>query len=289
LVLFRELRDSLEQMKIQIDTLSSDKRSATTEFRVQEMAHKKYISERREEAKLKRKEEKEAAEAQKMKEWQEIKANEEPFEKERALMSTLIVYCQKLLPAANENSSEDLNSTNSSEVNTKVDLKNIQQISKDESAPENCTAYRKNDDDDFLFAGVTKKSGNKSKGAKKLKARNLKHNPETYMQFGSLSIQPPISSKEVPIVIEKLKSKKLFLEELAEKEKMARKLNEPSMYVDYLDDDLKLNSVTGEHNTVIKIGKKMKDHKKDTNGSFHPDQFPCLPQPSIKDESIFCF
>ena len=69
MVLFRELRDSLEQMKIQIDTLSSDKRNATTEFRVQEMAHKKYISERREEAKLKRKEEKEAAEAQKMKEW----------------------------------------------------------------------------------------------------------------------------------------------------------------------------------------------------------------------------
>ena len=97
---------------------------------------------------------------------QEIKANEEPFEKERALMSTLIVYCQKLLPAANENSSEDLIN---SEVNNIVDLKNIQQISKDESAPENCTVYRKNDDDDFLFAGVTKKTGNKTKGAKKLK------------------------------------------------------------------------------------------------------------------------
>ena len=97
---------------------------------------------------------------------QEIKANEEPFEKERALMSTLIVYCQKLLPAANENSSEE----NNSEVNNIVDLKNNQQqISKDESAPENCTVYRKNDDDDFLFAGVTKKTGNKSKGAKKLK------------------------------------------------------------------------------------------------------------------------
>ena len=78
-------------------------------------------------------------------------------------MSTLIVYCQKLLPAANENSSED-----NSEVNI-VDLKNNQQISKDESAPENCTVYRKNDDDDFLFAGVTKKTGNKTKGAKKLK------------------------------------------------------------------------------------------------------------------------
>ena len=80
-------------------------------------------------------------------------------------MSTLIVYCQKLLPAANEISIED-----NSEVNNLVDLKNNQhQISKDESAPENCTVYRKNDDDDFLFAGVTKKTGNKSKGAKKLK------------------------------------------------------------------------------------------------------------------------
>ena len=66
---FRELRDSLEQMKIEIDTLSSEKRNVMAEFRLQEMAHKKYISERREEAKLKRKEEKEAAEAQKIKEW----------------------------------------------------------------------------------------------------------------------------------------------------------------------------------------------------------------------------
>ena len=40
-------------------------------------------------------------------------------------------------------------------------------------------------------------------------ARNLKHNPETYMQFSNLAIQPPNSSKEVPLVIEKLKSKKV--------------------------------------------------------------------------------
>ena len=41
-------------------------------------------------------------------------------------------------------------------------------------------------------------------------ARNLKHNPETYIQFNSLAIPPPISSKEVPLVIEKLKSKKVL-------------------------------------------------------------------------------
>merc|ERR1719245_1168940 len=160
------------------------------------------------------------------------------------------------------------------------------------SAPENCTVYRKNDEDDFLFAGVTKKSGGKSKGAKKQKARNLKHNPETYMQFSNLAIQPPNSSKEVPLVIEKLKSKKLFFEDLAEKEKIARQMNEPSPFVDYLDDDLKLiHSISDNTSNPVKmIGKSKKmDGKKESNGSLHPDQFPCLPQPSIKDESIFCF
>ena len=56
-------------MKIQIESLVSEKRSVSNEFRSQEIAYKKYISERREEAKIKRREEKEAAEAQKQKEW----------------------------------------------------------------------------------------------------------------------------------------------------------------------------------------------------------------------------
>ena len=88
---------------------------------------------------------------------QEIKANEEPFEKERALVSTLIVYCQKLMPMANDNS-EDPSELNQDNKNNHV-----------EPAPANCTVYRKNDGNDFLFAGVTKKSGGKSKNAKKLK------------------------------------------------------------------------------------------------------------------------
>lgn len=65
----RDLRDSLESMKVQIDSWIAEKRLVTSDFRIQETAYKKYISERREEAKLRRKEEKEAAEAQKIKEW----------------------------------------------------------------------------------------------------------------------------------------------------------------------------------------------------------------------------
>ena len=83
---------------------------------------------------------------------------------------------------------------------------------------------------------------------------------------------------------------KLFFEDLAEKEKVARKLNEPSPFVDYLDDDLKigLHAVVNEHGKIGKSKNKL-DKKLDSNGSFHPDQFPSLPQPSIKDQSIFCF
>ena len=84
----------------------------------------------------------------------------------------------------------------------------------------------------------------------------------------------------------------LFFEDLAEKEKIARQMNEPSPFVDYLDDDLKLiHSISDNTSNPVKmIGKSKKmDGKKESNGSFHPDQFPCLPQPSIKDESIFCF
>ena len=40
-------------------------------------------------------------------------------------------------------------------------------------------------------------------------ARNLKHNPETYMQFSSLALKPPSTSKDIPDLLEKLKSKKV--------------------------------------------------------------------------------
>jgi hypothetical protein len=63
------LRETIENVKLEIETHANERRNAMAEFRIQEVAHKKFISERREEQKMKRKEEKEAAEALKMKEW----------------------------------------------------------------------------------------------------------------------------------------------------------------------------------------------------------------------------
>jgi len=294
----RELRDSTEDMKIKIETYVAEKRNITAEFRLQEMAHKKYISERREEAKLKRKEEKEAAEAQKMKEWEEIKANEEPFEKERALVATLIVYCQKLDPNLSDGGSDE----NSSSKNSSIEIGDDFRLGT--TAPENCTFYRKKDEDDMLFAGVKKSNKSNKKSAKKQKARNLKHNPETYMQFSSLSLKPPSTSKDIPDLLEKLKSKKIFFEDLAGQEKAARLLKEPSPLVDYLSDDLVISgsgsggtgngSTEDQHNRPMMISNKINKKKEmlhnvgqKNGGTFNIDQFPSLPQPASKNGSIF--
>jgi len=279
-------------MKIKIETYIAEKRNITAEFRLQEMAHKKYISERREEAKLKRKEEKEAAEAQKMKEWEEIKANEEPFEKERALVATLIIYCQKLDPNLSDGGSDENFSSKNSSIEISDDSRPPVAV------PEKGTFYLKKAEDDILFAGVKKNinSNKKSAKPKKQKARNLKHNPETYMQFSSLALKPPSTSKDIPDLLEKLKSKKIFFEDLAEQEKAARLLNEPSPLVDYLSDDLQLitsgsggNSSNNEdqQRPMMMSKKSKKEREKNGQGTFNIDQFPSLPQPASKNGSIF--
>ena len=109
---------------------------------------------------------------------EEIKANEEPFEKERALVATLIVYCQKLDPNSGPlnsgppNSSDPGSDENCSSKNSSIE------ISDDSSRPaaalpeiENCTVYRKNDEDDILFAGVKKNMNSNKKSAKPKKQK----------------------------------------------------------------------------------------------------------------------
>ena len=49
-------------------------------------------------------------------------------------------------------------------------------------APENCTVYRKNDEDDFFFAGVSKKSCGGKKSAKKQKVAFFKINTHNFFK-----------------------------------------------------------------------------------------------------------
>ena len=85
---------------------------------------------------------------------EEIKANEEPFEKERFLVSTLILYCQKLDPlhGSEDNEIDNCKNGSSSSINNAI--------------PEKCVVYRKTDENDVFFAGVKKGSSGKKSGKK---------------------------------------------------------------------------------------------------------------------------
>ena len=100
-----------------------------------------------------------------------LKANEEPFEKERALVATLIIYCQKLDPNLSDGGSDE----NSSSKNSSIEM-NDDSRPPAAPIPENgMFVYRKNDEDDVLFAGVKKNitSNKKSAKPKKQKVSNL--------------------------------------------------------------------------------------------------------------------
>ena len=95
---------------------------------------------------------------------EEIKANEEPFEKERALVATLIVYCQKLDPNLSDPGSDENGSSKNSSIEISDDMRPA-------AAPENCTMYRKTNEDDILFAGVKKNKNSNKKSAKPKKQK----------------------------------------------------------------------------------------------------------------------
>ena len=97
----------------------------------------------------------------------------------------------------------------------------------------------------------------------------------------------------------------IFFEDLAEQEKAARLLNEPSPLVDYLNDDLQHITSGSQHITsgsggnsssnnedqqrpMMMSKKSKKDREKNGGqGTFNIDQFPSLPQPASKNGSIF--
>ena len=69
-----------------------------------------------------------------------------------------------------------------------------------------------------------------------------------------------------------------YFEDLAEKEKVARLLNEPSPLVDFLNDDLIL-SVDDQPKKNKCNGKEKSKNGEQNGGTFNIDQFPSLPQP----------
>ena len=64
----REIREELDRLKAEIDALNEEKREAVSAFRAHESEYKRYLYERREESRAKRREENEEREAEKIRE-----------------------------------------------------------------------------------------------------------------------------------------------------------------------------------------------------------------------------
>lgn len=71
--------------------------------------------------------------------------------------------------------------------------------------------YKKEDSEDSLFPGVSKKTSRKNSRNERRnsKAKVLTHNPEIFSQFGSFGLKPPTSTKDIVCVIDGLKKKQV--------------------------------------------------------------------------------
>ncbi len=240
----REVREELDKLKVELDSLSELRRETVSAFRAHESEYKRFLYERREEQRTRRREEKEEREAEKQKELEEIKANAEPFEDEIKLISNLISYCLRFeftTPSATTSSpvkspsaapvsngflavpggggpgsrrgSHESRSGDSSIYATPASTP----ISGDCSSGsvgsgENCFVYKKEDADETLFAGVSKKSKKQSRNERRnSRAKLLNHNPEIYVQFGRFELKPPSTTKDVVSVVDALKEKQVMI------------------------------------------------------------------------------
>ena len=72
--------------------------------------------------------------------------------------------------------------------------------------------YRKEDNEDTLFAGVSKKTSrrNSRNERRNSRAKVLHHNPEIYSQFSRFGLAPPSSTKDVATVMNSLRDKQVM-------------------------------------------------------------------------------
>merc|ERR1711948_27772 len=116
--------------------------------------------------------------------------NEQPHVTEITLIEQTISFC------------ESLTTTKAKEEKTeKKDLTG--------DNPEGTVMLGKKEDrDEFWFAPTKeKKTGKKAKGKESAGSKPIKHNAETFRLFDQLKLDAPITTDEVPALLEKLEEK----------------------------------------------------------------------------------
>jgi len=185
-----ELFEAREALNKQIGELIKERNELRDEFRAAEREYNAYLQEQRAARADKQRAEREV----RQKEWdvarrqkEADKLEEQPFVSETTLIEQTIKWCKSLLPKDAEA--------------TKEEKKDIVHTNKDDEL----VVLKKSDrEEEFFFAPTKKAKGAKNKSKKETTA--IKHNVETFKLFSELKLDAPITTDEIPPIVEKLEA-----------------------------------------------------------------------------------
>merc|ERR1712045_695875 len=174
------------------------------DYRAKEKEYNDYLYKQRQERKerqWKEQQERDAVMAMERKQRMAEKLDDQPYVAEITLVEQTILFCKGLVPAKDkEQKTEEKKTVFDNPDNTEVLLK-------------------KEDRDEYYFVPTAKKKGKSKQKAGKPEAggnKPIKHNAETFRLFDQLKLNAPITTDEIPAVLEKLEVK---LEEYNDKVK----------------------------------------------------------------------
>ncbi|CAH1773938.1 unnamed protein product [Owenia fusiformis] len=198
---FKAMREHNEQLRKEIDALFDEKRKMIADFKKYENEYYNCKRITKEVQSKKREEEKRAQLAAKQKEIAEIEALREPYEQEKQLCTTLIVYLQRFL-------SQETTQDNQQDTPSTPDA--VKAVEKE--AGMFVLRRKKSDEDDVFWGAGRGKAGKRNKKDKKKISvpKHIQHSPEIFAQFDALNLTAPSTMTEVQISIEQLQARKAY-------------------------------------------------------------------------------
>jgi uncharacterized coiled-coil DUF342 family protein len=185
-----EKRDGISK---QIGDKIKERNQLRDEFREEERNYREYQNELRQLRQKKAAEEREARQRewnQKRLEREAEKLDDQPYVQEITLIEQTISFCKSLTQDKGDQQKEEAKEINHNNPEGTMIL-----LSKDKR------------DEEFFFAPTAKgKKGKSNKAKDKGGSKPIKHNAETFKLFEKLKLDAPITTEEIPALLEKLET-----------------------------------------------------------------------------------
>merc|ERR1719420_832674 len=151
------------------------------------------------------------------------KLEEQPHIAETTLIEQTLLFCKSLLPKEEEKNT--------------VEQKEIPHNTKEGET----VLKKKGEEEEYYFAPTKKAKASKAKGKKESsKSKPIKHNAETFRLFSQLKLDAPVTTDEIPALMEKLEEqKKAYAEKIKEWEEKREEMKKKILAGEDLDEEKK--------------------------------------------------